>query len=49
VRVVANDPTTPSLVMPGIADPENVKETLRTTYRRARKAEGVRVGERMVE
>lgn len=49
VTVVANDPTTPRLVMPGIADPEKVKETIRTAYRRARRAEGVRVGERMVE
>ena len=49
VSVVANDPTTPTLAMPGIADPETVKETIRTAYRRARRAEGVRVGERMVE
>ncbi len=49
VTVVANDPTTPSLAMPGIADPESVKETIRSAYRRARKTEGVRVGERMVE
>jgi uncharacterized membrane protein YdbT with pleckstrin-like domain len=49
VTVVANDPTTPSLAMPGIADPEIVKETIRTAYRRSRRAEGVRVGERMVE
>jgi len=49
VTVVANDPTTPQLVMPGIADPEKVKETIRSAYRRARRAEGVRVGERMVE
>jgi membrane protein YdbS with pleckstrin-like domain len=49
VSVVANDPTTPRLAMPGIADPETVKETIRTAYRRARRAEGVRVGERMVE
>jgi membrane protein YdbS with pleckstrin-like domain len=49
VTVVANDPTTPSLAMPGIADPETVKETIRTAYRRSRRAEGVRVGERMVE
>jgi hypothetical protein len=49
VTVVANDPTTPSLAMPGIANPEIVKETIRTAYRRSRRAEGVRVGERMVE
>jgi membrane protein YdbS with pleckstrin-like domain len=49
VSVVANDPTTPTLAMPGIADPETVKETIRTAYRRARRVEGVRVGERMVE
>lgn len=49
VNVVANDPTTPSLAMPGIANPETVKETIRTAYRRSRRAEGVRVGERMVE
>jgi len=49
VSIVANDPTTPSLAMPGITAPETVKETIRTAYRRARRAEGVRVGERMVE
>lgn len=49
VSVVANDPTTPRLAMPGVASPESVKETIRTAYRRARRAEGVRVGERMVE
>jgi membrane protein YdbS with pleckstrin-like domain len=49
VTVVANDPTTPSVAMPGIADPETVKETIRTAYRRSRRVEGVRVGERMVE
>ena len=49
VSIVANDPTTPSLAMPGITGPETVKETIRTAYRRARRAEGVRVGERMIE
>lgn len=49
VSIVANDPTTPSIAMPGITGPETVKETIRTAYRRARRAEGVRVGERMVE
>ena len=49
VHVLANDPTTPSIAMPGIAQPEQVKETIRAAYRRARRAEGVRVGERMVE
>ena len=49
VTVVANDPTTPRLAMPGIAEPETVKETIRSAYRAARRREGVRVGERMVE
>lgn len=49
VSVIANDPTTPRVAMPGIAAPESVKETIRIAYRRARRAEGVRVGERMVE
>ena len=49
LTVIANDPTTPRVSMPGVADPERVKETIRSAYRKARRAEGVRVGERMVE
>jgi membrane protein YdbS with pleckstrin-like domain/DNA-directed RNA polymerase subunit RPC12/RpoP len=42
ITVVANDNTTPQVDLIGIAKPMEVKETIRTQYRAARKREGVR-------
>jgi len=45
VTVLSTDDTTPIIVLKGIADPINLKELIRTTYRAARKREGVRTAE----
>jgi membrane protein YdbS with pleckstrin-like domain len=49
VQVVGSDATTPTIHLCGIRYPESVKETIRSAYREARRREGVRVGERIVE
>ena len=45
ITVVSTDETTPVLSINGVRNPVEVKETLRTAYREARKAEGVRHAE----
>jgi len=45
VSVYSSDRTSPHLLIRGIRAPEQVKETLRTAYREARKTEGVKSAE----
>jgi uncharacterized membrane protein YdbT with pleckstrin-like domain len=45
VSVVSTDKSTPRLWIKGILAPEAIKEQIRTTYRDARKSEGVRASE----
>lgn len=49
VTLLSADPSAPHVVVRGIDDPEQVKETIRTAYRAARRREGVRTGERILE
>jgi uncharacterized membrane protein YdbT with pleckstrin-like domain len=42
ITVLSNDETNPQLTLLGIRNPMDVKETLRTQYRAARRREGVR-------
>ena len=45
IVVISSDETSPILLIKGVRNPENIKETLRTAYREARKVEGVRNAE----
>ena len=45
VVVVSSDATSPLLLIKGVSEPENVKETLRSAYMNARRAENVRNAE----
>ena len=45
ITVLSTDDTTPVVVLSGIADPEPVKEVIRSQYRAARQREGVRGAE----
>ena len=47
VTVLADDDSTPTVVMPGISRPIRVKEMIRTQYRAARQREGVHATEFM--
>lgn len=47
VTVLADDDSTPTVVMPGISRPIQVKEMIRTQYRAARQREGVHATEFM--
>lgn len=47
VTVLADDDSTPTVVMPGISRPTQVKEMIRTQYRAARQREGVHATEFM--
>jgi len=47
ITVLADDDTTPTVVMPGIASPTHYKEMIRTHYRAARQREGVHATEFM--
>jgi membrane protein YdbS with pleckstrin-like domain len=49
VHVIASDPSTPDIALDRIRAPEEIKETIRTAYRAARRREDVHVGERIVE
>ena len=49
VTVIADDSTTPVVTMPGLAAPETIKEAVRTAYREARRREGVRAAERLID
>jgi len=48
VLVLSSDATTKILSMPHLANPEQLKETLRTAYRAARSREGIRGAEFLV-
>ena len=45
VTILANDDTTPVILMVGIANPLEIKEIIRKQYREARRREGVRATE----
>lgn len=45
ITVLSTDDSMPEIKMIGVPDPVNVKETLRTQYRAARKREGVQAAE----
>jgi uncharacterized membrane protein YdbT with pleckstrin-like domain len=45
VTVVSSDATTPVLTLKSIRNPEQIKETIRSTFRAARRSEGVKVAE----
>lgn len=45
ITVISSDETSPTILIKGVRNPENIKETLRTAYRESRKAEGVRNAE----
>jgi uncharacterized membrane protein YdbT with pleckstrin-like domain len=49
ITVYSSDETAPQLVMTGIGSPVDIKETLRTLYRAARKDAGVRATEFMMD
>ena len=45
ITVFSTDDTTPILSLPGIANPEPIKEQIRANYRKARQREGIRGAE----
>lgn len=45
ITVFSTDDTTPVIYLPGIANPEPVKEQIRANYRQARQREGIRGAE----
>jgi membrane protein YdbS with pleckstrin-like domain len=49
IDVIANDPTTPRLTLPGIKSPDAVKEDIRNAYRTSRRREGVGTAERIID
>lgn len=49
IEVIANDATTPRMIMPGVKSPETIKETIRNAYRTSRRREGVRAAERIID
>ena len=45
ISIISSDAETPSWAMRSVPNPEQIKETIRTAFRQARKLEGVRVTE----
>jgi membrane protein YdbS with pleckstrin-like domain len=48
ITVLANDETTPAVILVGVSSPSEVKERIRTHYRDARRREGVHSTEFML-